>query len=551
MRDLFAIIIWVLRSERAAIAKGFALAVTVLAMGVALLALSGWFIMATAAAGIAGLGILFNVFAPSAMVRFLALGRTAARYGERVLTHDATLRAVSNLRIALLKGLLTRPYRALEQLRANSELNRIAADTEALDGALLRLAIPAVAGWVTILGVALVLWWLVHPLIALILAVGYLGLPTAIFFVGQRIAKAPTRLAEAGLQAGRSRMVDLVAGREDLSAFGQLQNATGTTLDAFARTARARAKLDRIERQMGGALDLAGALVTTGCLVVGGALVQAGQMDTASAAIGVFAALALAEAVAPIRRALSEIGRMTQAAKRVRPAIDAAEGAEYAPVASASSNGLRIKNVTFESNGKSMFAPVTLNVAAGETVVLEGVSGSGKSTLLLLAMGALCPSQGSVLFAGRNPAQMPIKEMTKNAVLVTQRHALIAGTIAANLRLADIDASDADLWQALEAVCLADTLRPRGGLDMRLGSRGAGLSGGEARRLVLARAILRKPELMLLDEPTEGLDDTTARNVMAGLRKACPDAAMLIAAHRDAERECADRVLRITKAGKM
>lgn len=548
MRDLFAIIIWVLRSERAAMAKGFALAVTVLAMGVALLALSGWFIMATAAAGIAGLGILFNVFAPSAMVRFLALGRTAARYGERVLTHDATLRAVSNLRIALLKGLLTRPYRALEQLRANSELNRIAADTEALDGALLRLTIPAVAGWATILGVALVLWWLVHPFIALILAVGYLGLPTAIFFVGQRIAKAQTRLAEAGLQAGRSRMVDLVAGREDLSAFGQLQNATGRTLDAFARTARAREKLDRIERQMGGALDMAGALVTTGCLVVGGTLVQAGQMDTASAAIGVFAALALAEAVAPIRRALSEIGRMAQAAKRVRPAIDAAYGGVDAAVAPAGSDGLRIKNVTFEPDGKPMFAPVTLNVDAGEAVVLEGVSGSGKSTVLLLAMGALCPSQGSILFAGRNPAQVPIKEMTKTAVLVTQRHALITGTIAANLRLADPDASDADLWHALDAVYLADTLRARGGLDMRLGPRGTGLSGGESRRLVLARAILRKPELMLLDEPTEGLDDTTARNVMAGLRKACPDAAMLIAAHRDAERECADRVVRITRA---
>jgi ATP-binding cassette subfamily C protein CydC len=445
--------------------------------------------------------------------------------------------------------LLTRPYRALEQLRANSELNRIAADTETLDGALFRLAIPAVAGWVTILGVSLVLWWLVHPLIALILAAGYLGLPTAIFYIGQRIAKAPTRLAEAGLQAGRSRMVDLVAGREDLSAFGQLQNATGRTLDAFARTARARAKLDRIERQMGGALDMAGALVTTGCLVVGGALVQAGQMDTASAAIGVFAALALAEAVAPIRRALSEIGRMTQAAKRVRPAIDAAYCAEDVPVASASSDGLRIKNVTFEPNGKPMFAPVTLNVAAGETVVLEGVSGSGKSTVLLLAMGALCPSKGSILFAGRNPAQVPIKEMTRNAVFVTQRHALISGTIAANLRLADIDASDAELWQALEAVCLADTLHTRGGLDMHLGPRGTGLSGGESRRLILARAILRKPELMLLDEPTEGLDYTTARNVMAGLRKACPDAAMLIAAHRDAERECADRVLRITKAG--
>ncbi|SCM66602.1 amino acid ABC transporter ATP-binding/permease protein [Donghicola eburneus] len=538
MRALLSVIIAILREERGALSRGLLLSFTVLAMGVALLALSGWFIMATAAAGIAGMGILFNVFAPSAMVRFLALGRTAARYGERVLTHDATLRAVSNLRVGLLRGLLTRPHRALEQMRAASELNRITADTQALDGALLRLVLPALAGWVTVLVSALLLWWLVAPAVALILGVGYLILPTMIFLLGQKVARRPARLAEAALQVGRSRMVDLVAGRDDLFVFGQLPRAIERTLDAFDRAAVARKRLDKADRVTGLVLDLVSAGVTVGCLMAGVVLVQAGAISVAEAAIGVFAALALAEAVAPVRRALTEIGRMTQAARRIGPALHAPSLQTAEALDLSVGEGLKMRDVTLEVSGRPLFRPVSLTVSSGETVVLQGASGSGKSTLLLMAAGQLSPSQGQVLLFGADPTRLAVKTMTERAVLVTQRAALIADTVAANLRLAAPNASNDALWAALEATCLADTLRRRGGLDLRLGARGAGLSGGEARRLVLARAILRAPRLLLLDEPTEGLDDAMARRVMTGLRRACPEAAFLVAAHRDAARPC-------------
>ena len=548
MRDLLWIIIAISRVERVALTRGLALSIIVLAMGVALLALSGWFIMATAAAGIAGIGILFNVFAPSAMVRFLALGRTAARYGERVLTHDATLRAVSGLRVGLLRGLLTRPHRALEQLRAASELNRITADTEALDGALLRLVLPALAGGITIVGASLFVSWLVSPVVGLILGIGYLGLPTAVFLVGQRIAKRPARFAEAALQIGRSRMVDLVSGRDDLVVFGQLPATVHRTRDAFDRAAGARARLDRIDRVTGMLLDLVSAFVTVGCLMAGIALVQAGAISVATAAIGVFAALALAEAVAPVRRALAEIGRMTQAARRIRPAMRRDEQRSTTHPYLAADKGLVMRDVTLEVSGRPLFEPVSLSVRPGETVVLQGASGSGKSTLLLMAIGGLASTRGEVHLFGANPLQIPVDLVTEQAVLVTQRAALISGTVAANLRLAAPEASDDALWAALETVCLADTLRARGGLGLLLGPRGAGLSGGEARRLVLARAVLRRPTLLLLDEPTEGVDEATAHRVMSGLRQACPDAAFLVAAHRAAERDQADRVIMVGPA---
>ena len=546
MKPLLRIIRLLIGADRRAIAIGLLLSIVVLAMGAALLGLSGWFITASAAAGMAGLGTLFNFFAPSAMVRFLALGRTAARYGERLTTHDAVLRALGALRLRLLRGLLAQPYRATERLRAASVLNRVTADVDALDGALLRLVLPGLAGAAVIVLAAALVGWLVHPLVGAWVGAGYLLGPNLVFLAGQRRARRPSREAEAALQATRNRLVEMITAREDLTVYGQIPAARSRTLEAGARHGAARTRLDRIERRTGLALDLIGGGVTAGALGLGAWLAEAGQITPAAAAIGVFVALALAEAIAPIRRALTEIGRMVQAARRVEPAL-ALPAAAHPTTQLEPRPALHLEALGYtpRPGGHSLFAPLSATIAPGETVALTGASGLGKSTILLMAAGALTPSSGRVTLGGTDVATLAPETLHHTLVMVPQRHALIAGTIAENLHLAAPEASEAELWQALEATCLADTIRARGGLEARLGQRGAGLSGGQARRLALARALLRRPAVLLLDEPTEGLDADTAARVLAGMRAALPDAAILIAAHREVERDAATRMLQL------
>ena len=232
---------------------------------------------------------------------------------------------------------------------------------------------------------------------------------------------------------------------------------------------------------------------------------------------------------------------------RRRPPRPTAPATRFPPVAPAGPATLRFSDLTFRRGGARhpVVAGFSLTLAPGETVALAGPSGAGKSTLLFLAAGLLTPDSGNVTLGGQPLPDWDEHALRARLTLVPQRAALVAGTIRDNLALACDTMSDATAWAALRAAALDTAVRARGGLDAALSEAGAGLSGGEARRLVLARALLRRPDVLLLDEPTEGLDAATAARVLAGIRAALPDAAILIAAHRAEDRAAADRVIAI------
>lgn len=543
MKYLVRILRLIAREQRPALARGAALSLVVLLMGVALLGLSGWFITAAAAAGLAGAGAVFDVFRPSAMVRFLALGRTAARYGERLLTHDAVLRGLESLRLGLLRGVLRVPPDRMIRLRGAQALNRLTADVDALDGLVLRLVLPVAAGALALLISCAVLWWLVDLAVAAWVLLGWLVGAGAVLWHMGRQAPAPSRRIEAATQAFRSRLIDLVQARDDLAIYGLLPRQRAQTLAAETRRLQLRRVLDRADRRAGAALMAVSALVSGGALWIGLRLAEAGRITPAAAAIGFFAALALFEAAAPLRRALSDLGRMTDAARRIAPAL--ADPVPPPPSPERAPARLICTDCAVARPGGTapILSGLNLAVGPGETLALTGPSGAGKSTLLL-ALAGLHPLAGGAITLGDRPLdQWSEVALRAGLALLPQRSELLTGSVAENLRLAGPEASDDDLWAVLEAVQLAPLLRPRGGLDLRIGPRGQGLSGGERRRLALARVLVRRPAVLLLDEPTEGLDDATARAVLAGVRRTLPDAALVLASHRRAEVDFADRRL--------
>jgi ATP-binding cassette subfamily C protein CydC len=254
-----------------------------------------------------------------------------------------------------------------------------------------------------------------------------------------------------------------------------------------------------------------------------------------------FVSLALAEVLAPLRRALSDLGRMADAARRVGGDLSArprATGADHGDSGDLIATDLSLTR----PGGQPLLHSLSLALYPGETVALTGPSGVGKSTLLLALAGLHQPASGQILMGGVALGQWSEPALRRVLTLLPQRSALMAGTVAEALALAG-PAPESDLWAALRAIHLEKVIAAKGGLSARLGPRGAGLSGGEARRLALARALLRRPQVLLLDEPTEGLDDATARDVLTGIRAFLPQAAILIAAHRPAEIDHADRIV--------
>lgn len=545
MRALWNIFALVLRDQRRALLRGALLGLAVLLMGVGLLGLSGWFITAAAAAGLAGMGAVFDVFRPSALVRLLALSRAAARYGERLLTHDATLLALETLRLRLLAAQLVAPYGRMVRLRGAQALNRLTADVDALDGVSLRLILPLASGMLAQGIVFAGLWAFVGVKIALWVLLACLVGAAVILALAIRPAVPLSRRAEQAAQACRSRLVDLIRARRDLATHGRLSAQAALVQEAERRRAADRHRLDRIERRAGAAVAALMVLVVAGALGLGISAVQAGEMVPAFAALAVFAALALAETLHPLRRAVADLGRMAEAARRVQRDLQGCARVTVPEPVVAAGSGLQLRNLTLLRPGTplSVLRGFDLHVAPGETVALTGASGSGKSTLLLAIAGLHPVAGGQILILGSPVQDWPEPALRQYVTLLSQRHDLMAGSVAAALRLADPDATEAQMMAVLEAVCLAPVIAGRGGLALQIGPRGEGLSGGEGRRLALARALLRKPRLLLLDEPTEGLDEATAVLVLQGIRRMLPDAAILMASHRAAEAGFADRVV--------
>lgn len=549
MRAVLAILGLFWRKDRLWFLIGLALAIVSLAAGIGLLALAGWFIAATALAGAAGLGLAFNFFSPSAGIRFLAILRTAGRYGERLATHEATLRFLANLRVTVFGTLLARDFARLAQIRGGDFLQRLTGDIDLLDALYLRLAVPLLTALTVIAAlVGLLLMfdlWLALGVGALLAITGIL-LPA---LMGHATRRAARRL-NAGERALRLRTVDLSRGQVELAMAGRLAAQRDGIGTAHSMVEAAAQAISRGETLAGTCLFVAGQATLAFALWRGAALLRDDVIDGALLALILLLVLGATEALAQLRRGLLELGRTILAARRILPYTAGAQRPPSTP-GRVQDGPLALKGVGFRyaPDRRPVLDDITADIHPGEIVALVGPSGSGKSTLLGLVAGMHAPSAGRILIGGQPLGSVPEPDLRRTVGLLGQRTELFRDSIAGNLRLARPGADDAALWQALRRAGLESVIRrlPRG-LETVLGDEGGGLSGGERRRLALARLILIDPAIWLLDEPTEGLDRALAAAVLDDILAAAAGRIVLLATHRPEEAAKAGRLLRLDMA---
>ncbi|MEP4768510.1 MAG: thiol reductant ABC exporter subunit CydC [Roseibium sp.] len=550
MSSIWKVVARQYRHNRIAFVLGIAIALVPAISGVLLLGVSGWFITA---AGIAGVtGTFLNFFAPSAIIRALAILRTAGRYGERMLTHDATFRFLTDLRNSLFSA--TAAKGATGQ-RSGVMLNRLTLDIAALDKVYLRLVVPLVL----FLSIALILLlvWLKMPVAIFACGTVFLMIWFGLAVYAVRSSDPKTaRRADSALDAMRLRATDLAAGRRDLFVYGGLEPVAASILVADNRLEAAEEIEDKQAIRLTVYSTLIGQLFLAAMLLAAVITVD-GAVLTPAIGVGlVLVVMALPEIFSQIlpglvglRRVALASGRLNGSLERAHLGDDMNSGKGTRPKASHDSIPvLSFENVSFRYPGaeQDVLERLSFDISQGEVVAIAGRSGSGKSTVASLTARLMKPDSGGIFLKSADIRIVPENILRQKITVLSQRPYLFNDTVAANLRIAKPDATDTELWVALAQAALATRIsNGEKGLETVLGEGGLGLSGGEQRRLALARAFLTSPDLFVLDEMTEGLDEDTASDVLERFLSFKGPAAALMIAHKRLELESADRILRL------
>ncbi|MFW2133637.1 amino acid ABC transporter ATP-binding/permease protein, partial [Ectothiorhodospira haloalkaliphila] len=277
-----------------------------------------------------------------------------------------------------------------------------------------------------------------------------------------------------------------------------------------------------------------------------------GQAGAPIVVLVILATLGLSEALGMLPGAYQRVGQIRSAARRLldvantRPALEEPK----TPVAPASCEGLQLRQVVlrYGEQGPPVLQGIDLDVNTGETVLITGASGAGKTSILSVALRLVAPQEGEARVAGVPVQDMSYQDLYSQLGALTQETVLFADTMANNLRLARPEATEEQLHQALFIAGLDDFVQTLGqGLDTQVGEGGALLSGGQARRLALARLILRDPPLVILDEPFRGLDPATIIRLRERMAPWLAQRAALVIAHEEATAPMADRHYRLER----
>jgi ATP-binding cassette, subfamily C, bacterial CydC len=511
---------------------GLALAILAAAASAALMGLAGWLIVRSAQTGLSATSTFSWIF-PAAGVEALAVVRTAARYGERLTTHGATLQLLARLRARVFASATRMAPRQLHRFHSGDLLDRVQADIDSLDRIVLAVAVPAVVA--AIIGASgLAVLALIRPAFAVVAGLALVVALTGDLVAGRRGRRAGGDLARARA-AARARLVEVLDGRMEIVTYGAGPRALAELAERFRATDVPRRRWSAREGAglLGTDLAAAGAVAA---VLASGAGLGARPLPPAILAFAALLTMTMFEVAGSLAAAGPAAGQALAAWRR----LDELTGlgprhalADPAPPPQAQESGawargdITLCGLIAGMGDEPALWIDQLDLPGGGFTVLTGASGAGKSTLLRVLAGALLPTAGAVRIGGTDPHALRYENLVADVTLMEQDSQLLSGTVADNLRLARPDATVSELREAMKVAVLDWHVD----LASQLGPGGTGLSGGQRRRLGVAQAYLRHPGLLLLDEPTEGLDHHTARVLLENLRSALPGTTIIAAIH--------------------
>ena len=481
-------------------------------------------------------------------VQVFGLSRGLLRYGERLVGHDAAFRLLAQLRVRVYQRLEQLAPAGLPSFRRGDLLARIVQDVDSLQDIALRVipsfAVSLLVGCATVA----VMWWML-PAAGAILAVALVFAATIVpWLTGALARRRESRFAAVRGDLAAA-MVDLTEGAAELVAFG--------AADAQVRAVRDRdAELTAIATASAGAAGIGLALTTLsaglacwGCLMVGIPAVLSGRLDETQLAVIVLIPLAAFELVVGLPVASQALQRVRQAAARVFEVLDApapvtepdSAAALPSPPYTFTARSLR---ASYPESSESALRGVDLTLRPGRRVAIVGPSGAGKSTLAAVLLRLLACQAGEVVLNGTATDRLTGEDLRSVVGLVGQEAYLFDTTVRANLAIGNLQATDDEMSAALARVGLSDWLDALpAGLSTEVGQGGARLSGGQRQRIAVARALLADFPVLILDEPTEHLDEAGAEALSADLLDLTGGRCTLLITHRLAGLESLDEIL--------